>query len=265
MFAKLMKYDFRSTWGLLGMLSVIALGAGALGSVVVRLMEQGAKGGFYTTMLVLAMVTVVFYLVGYCLAAMFLLLGRFYKSRFTDEGYMTFTLPVSNHQILLSSFLNCVLGLLASMIITAVAIFIMVFFGEANMDGQRWEFVKLCFDYVPKFLGEVGVGNTLMFLLMLLAGLISGVLIIMLSITIGAIVARKHKILMAVAAYYGIHIAITVVSVAIGTSSGFNQMTEMVETTFVGFAGCAIAGYAVLSLICYFAMYYLTSRKLNLN
>lgn len=264
MFAKLMKYDFRATWGLLGLLSVIALGAGALGSVVGRLLEREPEG-FFLAMLVISMITVVFYLVGYCLAAMFLQLGRFYKSRFTDEGYMTFTLPVSNHQILLSSLLNCVLGLLACMIITAAAFGILVFFGVEDLDGQRWEFVKLCFDYIPKFLGEVGVGNVLMFLLMLLAGLISEVLTIMLSITIGAIIAKKHKILMAVAAYYGIHIAITIASVAFMTSSGLIRMTKMVQSTFVGFAGWGTAGYCLLSLICYFAMYYLTSRKLNLN
>lgn len=264
MFAKLLKYDFRSTWGLLGLLSIIALGAGALGSVVARMLEQEPKG-FFLTMLVIAMITVVFYLVGYCLAAMFLLLGRFYKSRFTDEGYMTFTLPVNNHQILLSSFLNCTLGLIVCMIITAAAFFIMVFFGMEDLDGHRWEFVKTSFDYLPRFLDEVGVGNILMFLLMLLAGLVSEVLTIMLSITLGAIIAKKHKILMAVAAYYGINLAVSVVSVSFMTSSGLFRMREMVQSTFVGFAGCAAAGYCLLALICYFAMYYLTSRKLNLN
>lgn len=264
MFAKLLKYDFRATWGLLGLLSVIALGAGALGSVVARLLEREPEG-FFLTMLIISMITVVFYLVGYCLAAMFLLLGRYYKSRFTDEGYMTFTLPVSNHQILLSSFLNCTLGLIVCMIITAVAFFIMVFFGVPELDGHRWEAVKLCFDNLPRFLGEVGVGNILMFLLMLLAGLTSEVFTIMLSITIGAIIAKKHKILMAVAVYYGINIAVSVVSVSFMASSGLFRMTEMVQSTFVGFAGCAAAGYCLLSLICYFVMYYLTSRKLNLN
>lgn len=264
MFVKMFKYDFKATWGLLGLLSVIALGAGALGSVVVRLLEREPEG-FFLTMLVISMITVVFYLVGYCIASMFLLLGRFYKSRFTDEGYMTFTLPVSNHQILLSSFLNCTLGLIVCIIITAAAFFIMVFFGEKNLDGQRWGAVKLFFDVLPRFLKEVGVGNLFMLLLMLLAGLISEVFSIMLSITLGAIIARKHKILMAVAAYYGINIAVSIVSVTLMTGSGLLQMREMVQSTFMGFGGCATAGYCLLSLICYFVMYYLTSRKLNLN
>lgn len=262
MFVKMFKYDFKATWGLLGVLSVIALGAGAAGSAVVRLLNQG-QGKFFETMLIISMIAVVFYLVGYSLAAMFLLLSRFYRSRFTDEGYMTFTLPVNNHQILLSSFVNCTLGLIVCMLVTAVSFAILVFFGEESLDGQRWEFVKTCFDHLPGLLKEIGGGNILMFLLMLLAGFISEVLTIMLAITLGAIIAKKHKILTGVVAYYGLHMLITVAGVSILSSRLFDQVMNQAE--FIGFTTWAIAGYAVVALGCYFLMYYLTSRKLNLN
>lgn len=262
MFVKMFKYDFKATWGLLGLLSVIALGAGAAGSAVVRLLNQG-QGKFFETMLIISMIAVVFYLVGYSLAAMFLLLSRFYRSRFTDEGYMTFTLPVNNHQILLSSFVNCTLGLIVCMLVTAVSFAILVFFGSEILDGQRWEFVKTCFDHLPGLLKEIGGGNILMFLLMLLAGFISEVLTIMLAITLGAIIAKKHKILTGVVAYYGLHMLITVAGVSILSSRLFDQVMNQAE--FIGFTAWGIAGYTVVSLACYFLMYYLTSRKLNLN
>lgn len=262
MFVKMFKYDFKATWGLLGLLSVIALGAGAAGSAVVRLLNQG-QGKFFETMLIISMIAVVFYLVGYSLAAMFLLLSRFYRSRFTDEGYMTFTLPVNNHQILLSSFVNCTLGLIVCMLVTAVSFAILVFFGSEILDGQRWEFVKTCFDHLPGLLKEIGGGNILMFLLMLLAGFISEVLTIMLAITLGSIIAKKHKILTGVAAYYGLNMLITIAGVSILSSRLFDQIMEQAE--FIGFTAWGIAGYTVVSLACYFLMYYLTSRKLNLN
>lgn len=262
MFAKLLKYDFKATWGLLGVLSVIALGAGAAGSAVVRLLNQG-QGKFFETMLIISMIAVVFYLVGYSLAAMFLLLSRFYRSRFTDEGYMTFTLPVNNHQILLSSFVNCTLGLIVCMLVTAVSFAILVFFGSEILDGQRWEFVKTCFDHLPGLLKEIGGGNILMFLLMLLAGFVSQVMTIMLAITLGSIIAKKHKILTGVAAYYGLNMLINIAGVSILSSRLFDQIMEQAE--FIGFTAWGIAGYAVVALGCYFVMYYLTSRKLNLN
>lgn len=262
MFAKLMKYDFKATWGLLGVLSLIALGVGTLGSGIVRMLNRGYQG-FPQTLLVLAMMSVVFYLVGYCIASMFLLLGRFYKSRFTDEGYMTFTLPVSTHQVLLSGFLNCTLGLILCALVALLSFGILVFFGVEELDGNRWEFVKLCFDHLPELLDMVGLGNLLMFLAMLLLGFVSEVLTIMLAITLGSIIARKHKLLTGVAAYYGIHMLVTIASVSILSSSVFDMMMD--QAGFQRFGGLTIAGYAMLSLVCYFAMYYLTSRKLNLN
>ena len=45
-----------------------------------------------------------------CAASLFFMIYRFYKRCFTDEGYLTFTLPVTNHQILLSSIINCIIG-----------------------------------------------------------------------------------------------------------------------------------------------------------
>lgn len=262
MFAKLMKYDFRATWGFLGLLSIIALGAGVLGSGIVRMIDRG-NGGFPEAMLLLAMMGVVFYLMGYCIAAMFLLLGRFYKSRFTDEGYMTFTLPVTTHQVLLSSFLNCTLGMILCVLITVVSFGILGFFGIEELDGERWEFVKLCFERLPDFLEMIGVGNLLMFLLVLLTGFISEVLTIMLAITLGAIIAKKHKILMGVVAYYGVHVLITIACVMILNFNVFDNM--LTQSGFFGLAGWTAAGYAVLSLICYFVMYWFTDRKLNLN
>lgn len=262
MFVKMFKYDFKATWGLLGLLSVIALGVGAMGSVVVRLLEQGYSG-FLQTMLIVAMITVVFYLVGYCLAAMLLLLGRFYKSRFTDEGYMTFTLPVTNHQVLLSSFLNCTLGLILCMFITVVSFGILAFFGSSELDGSRWVFVKTCFDYLPRFIREIGGGRILLFLLMLLAGFLSEILTIMLAITLGSIIAKKHRLLVGVMAYYGIHMLITIGSATIMASIVFDNV--MNRAGFNAFVGWMIAGYGAVSLICYFVMYWLTSRKLNLN
>lgn len=265
MFVKMFKYDFKATWGLLGLLSVIALGVGVLGSGVARMLGH-APDGLPMTLLILAMMAVVFYLVGYCIASMFLLLGRFYKSRFTDEGYMTFTLPVSTHQVLLSSFLNCALGMLLCMIVTAVSFGILVFFGAESLDSHRWEFVKLCFEHLPELwdlLDKVGVGNILMFLLMLLAGFLSQIMTIMLAITLGSIIAKKHKILTGVVAYYGINTLITIAGVSILSSRLFDQV--MSEAEFIGFSAWAVAGYAVVALGCYFVMYWLTSRKLNLN
>lgn len=274
MFVKLLKYDFRSSWGLLGLLSLIALGAGAAGSGLIRYIDNGTNGDIWEILSFIAFMLVVFYLIAYSIAALFILLGRFYKSRFTDEGYLTFTLPVSTHQILLSSFLNCFLGVLLAVVVTAVSFGIFFFFGISELDGQRLEFIRLCFQKLPEIIDLTDVGNILLGLLAALTAMAGELLTIMLAITIGSVVVKKHKILMAVVFYYAIGTVKQIVLIVGGSwVSRLNsqagiafQLTEEMGLTFfrngtlLVFTVCA-AGAAA----CYFIMYWLTHKKLNLN
>ncbi len=265
MFAKLLKHDFRSTWGLLGLLSVISLGAGVLGIILARILEATEPEGVWAVIGVLTFVAVVFYLMAYSVAAMFVLLGRFYKSRFTDEGYLTFTLPVTTHQVLLSSFVNCSLGVLFSGIVTVFSFAFMVFFGEADFDGQRIELIGMMFDYLPELLDVAGVGNILLFLLVLLAGFAGELMTIMLAITAGALLAKKHKMLMGVAVYYGLHMVMSTLGVLVLNYFGSALITEMTQDSFVAFFGILALGLTILTVGLYFLMYWLVHKKLNLN
>lgn len=262
MFAKLLKHDFRASWGLLGILSLIALGAGAAGSGLIRYIDNGTNGDIWELLSLIAMMGVIFYLIAYSIAVMFILLGRFYKSRFTDEGYLTFTLPVTTHQVLLSSFLNCFLGLLAATVVTVVSFGIFTFFGIKELDGERMEFIRLCFQKLPDLIDLAGWGNILSFLVMALAGTACELLTIMLSITIGSVLAKKHKILAAIGVYYGLHVGLSILCSVMFDSALASELTAntfqhvMLTSTLLG-TGTGLA--------CYFVMYCLTHKKLNLN
>ena len=94
----------------------------------------------------------------------------------------------------------------------------------------------------------------LVLLNMVLMGLAT-LLTLMLAVTIGATAAKKHPILLAIAVYYGlslVRMAAYLNAVNACTSSG---------ATLAALAGVNAAAM----LIAYFWMYYLTSRRLNLN
>ncbi len=265
MFTKLLKHDFRSTWGLLGLLSLICLGAGTLGSVLVRGLNATEADSLVQALLVIGFMTIIFYLIAYSVASMFLLLGRFYKSRFTDEGYLTFTLPVTSHQVLLSGFTNCALGLLLSFFVTILSFGIMVFFGIEELDGERIAFI-MCLQHLPKFLDMAGVGNILLFLLMLLAAMANELMTIMLAITIGAVIAKKHPLLTAIGAYYGIQIVVSVLgTMALNFVGNGILGVELTQENFVLVFGLITLGLTALAVTCYYLMYWLVQKKLNLN
>ena len=93
MFAKLLKMEFRSTWNVLGILCLSLVGAGLLGGVAIRyLVGASAPKEWLEVLCTLAITAAVLFFVVCGVAALIVQIVRFYRSRFTDEGYLTFTL-----------------------------------------------------------------------------------------------------------------------------------------------------------------------------
>ena len=82
-------------------------------------------------------------------------------------------------------------------------------------------------------------------------------MLLMLAVTIGAMVAKKHPILMAVIVYYGV---VVLRSISFGCFLGSAAMK-----TFAGSLTVMDLTSLVVMAGSYFAIYYLTSRKLNLT
>ena len=138
MFAKLLKHEWKSTAGLLGILSLAALGLSVLGTVILRILnnygDQMSGNGY--PLVPVALGTMLFFLavalIAYAVGSRILLLARFYRNKFTDEGYLTFTLPVNCHQIFLSALLNMVAWSLITGAVTAAVVGIVALFGTAT-------------------------------------------------------------------------------------------------------------------------------------
>jgi len=88
-------------------------------------------------------------------------------------------------------------------------------------------------------------------------GALSELIVLMLAVTIGAMLAKKHKLLAAVAVYYGITMVQSVLfsMVAISVSTTQDPTPLLASPGVLGIV-TALGGY--------FLMHYLTSKKLNL-
>ena len=125
-----------------------------------------------------------------------------------------------------------------------------------------WELLpRLLQDVANSLTGEL-MGYGLMMLLAGTLGFICEIILLMLCITIGAMVAKKHKLLAAVGAYYGIQVAVSIVEAVFLASQVVRVVGE--ANIFFRVFGMNSVLMLILSLLSYFAMYYLTDRKLNL-
>ena len=270
MFTKLLKHEWRATRGMLGTLCLVCLGASLLGGGTMRYLilasSQDAEHNAIVALNVLAMVAAMIVVAVAGVAGLFLYIGRFYKSRFTDEGYLTFTLPVNTHQNLLSSMINSAIGMVIVFFVICAALVIWLMIGFSGIPDfyktvweklpELWEvFLRVC-DQMPwKYVG--------LFLMNVLTGSVCELVVLMLSVTIGSIIAKKHKILATVGVYYGINVVISMVSsftMAMGAFSGADGKLWMLR-----FFNSTAALMVVISVAGYFLMYALVDRKLNLN
>lgn len=261
MFGKLMKAEWRASRRVIGALCAVVLISGALLGLLGNLLLRESSGswqlpGFVNVLFSLLSVAAALAVALSLAASVFYALWRYYRSRFTEEGYLTYTLPVNNHQLMLSSILASVLEILLVGLATvaAVAMAFGIFAAELPWNEVDWGLVWSRFRELLSL--RPVVGDVLLVLLNMVLMFLATLLTLMLAVTIGATAAKKHPVLLAIAVYYGLSL--------VRMAACLNAADAAYLSS--GAALAALAGVnAAAMLIAYFWMYYLTSRRLNLN
>lgn len=277
MLGKLLKHEWKAVWKvptlLLGILMLIGLIAGSTFSMPiwdsdwVGLPMSG----------VMLIVTFFFALSGVSIGITIYLGVRYYKSMFTDEGYLTHTLPVSARELLL----NKVITMSAwSLIATAGVIVSLAIFGGVAvlalkpLNSEFARDVMRALAELPELFSDPALagfqGFCASLLLMMLTSVFSGTMILIGAITLGQMV-RKHRILGAIGAYFAINTVVQMVNTMVMMPMTFGSMNNIwwdMDSPFPIFTGF----YTVMSLVfvavavgLYFLCEYLIKRQLELE
>lgn len=260
MFAKLLKMEFRSTWNVLGILCLSLVGAGLLGGLAIRYLEgASAPKEWLSVLCMLASIAAALFFVVCGAAALIVQIVRFYRSRFTDEGYLTFTLPVTTHQVLLSSFVTSAVNLIAVAAVAVVSFILMGLCAIPNFEILR-NGVEILGQGMSELWARLTQADVLqafgLFLVNVVAAFSNELILIMLAVTIGSLVAKKHKILAAVGFYYILHLVDL-------TFTGIS-MVKLVDSPN-SLLGLLALVNLIIAVAGYFLMYFLVDKKLNLN
>lgn len=210
---------------------------------------------------------------------------RFYRSMYTDEGYLSHTLPVTANQLFLSKVLVSGVWYLFITIgigISVVALIVSLMTGLLNIgelssvltqyNGNIWEFLADAFYELGRtYEEEMGI-NLLHYGITLLLTYVAGPFIAMVTLfgalTIGQL-SSKHKGFMGILAYAGV----TILSSIIGSTvqSAFMFGTNVMSSQS-GISVSANSAYDInvitsllLAAIMYGVSYYIMNKKLNLD
>ena len=176
------------------------------------------------------------------IATIFLIIRRFKGSVYDRQGYLTLTLPVSEHQIIIAKLLGGLVWSILSYIVFILSILIIIFLTPIEKD-----FTAL-YNFISPYLSYGGL-----YAVSLLVSSISWILSIYLAISIGQLF-NEYRTAMGILAYI-------VISIVIGYITFFFR----VDNDFNVIAGTEILRNLFLSAIYYLGTYYILKNKVNLQ
>lgn len=281
MIRKLLKYDFKSMlrfWYVAAITTAVLTVIGCGCMHVVNNTRSYPEAIIILSWIFLAIVILSY--LAFSIVAIIIIFARFYKNLFTDEGYLTFTLPVKKITVLNSKIISGFTILFATSLVIFAEICLLlnsvtISFGflpgemPANTVLEAlWRSIK---HMIEADHTALGYANFLTVLLTCIATTLFQLLFIYVCITIGSIVAKKAKVALAIAFYY-------IASSSFGTVMGIlytmvvpylsERLGEVSRNSQVAVSTLIIWAVFITVLLgcalCYAFLHKALDRKLNL-
>lgn len=215
MLTLVMKYDLRSCFrrALPHIGSLFVLAVFAMGLLYFSLSLDGSPIEFIFTALYFMCVTAMaaLFLFLLCLGAI-----SFYRTLFTGEGYLFMSLPIKSGRLVNAKIMSALIYECAILIIGILALVIASVLPASLYDYDK--LVVILRTIVAVFLEGIEVTWITVTLssLGILTELIAQTVILLSSITVGSLVAERHRVLLSLGVFLGINLSLGVVELIFG-------------------------------------------------
>lgn len=292
MLGKLIKHEWKSIGKVGGMMLLAMLVVTIIGCILIQVTSIGemftndnVEDVQVIGMVFGVMTSVIIYMLMLCSVTygMFIYLGvRFYKTMYTDEGYLIHTLPVTAHQILGSKLLVSGLWYLFITAAIVISVFTLIFSAISGMLTEflaeegigLWEAIGEIIDEIAVAYEEIGfdlVRYGITMVILLLLGPFSGLMTLFGALTIGQL-SRKYKALMGILVYFGLMLINMVIAMIVQMVVTINQTVNIIANpnsmeTFnmnATYDASMIISIA-MGAIMYVVSYLIITKKLNLD
>lgn len=217
MFGKVLKHDLRAILRFFLLGAILSLAGAIGGGLLFRLFMYVTDNETDSIILNLSAIFSLFaglfcllaILLSYLLTKL-LVFVRFYRHFFTDEGYLTFTLPVKRSVLFLSKNVSALIWSVAQLAVTVISILLFaILVTPPKAGGFPINFAVL--SGIGDLLASAWSGIGAWFLVYLLEGILIGTVYLVFStllvyfcITVGAMLVKRAKLLLSIGIYYAI-------------------------------------------------------------
>ena len=243
MFWNLVRYEFKNVnkWYLALYGAVLALSViiGLQASAIKMLSSQDQE----SIMLVFQAFIFGGLIITMSISTLILIIRRFKGSVYERQGYLTLTLPVSEHQIILAKLLGAFLWSLLSAVVFILSIYIFL----VTVDPQIIDAYMIRY-FFGHYLDSIGLS-----LISYIFSTVAGILCIYFSISIGQLF-NEYRTALAVVAYIAIQIVL-----------GFITLNLRIDFDYNWVLSFEIFKDLILSVGFYLGTYYILKNKVNLQ
>ena len=280
MLGKALKYDLRAVLKLWVLFTAILFGVCFVGAFALRALTTSTEFTVFSLFATAGVMLSVFVMSCYIMGVQLLVLFRFYQNFFTDEAYLTFTLP-AKRSTLLNSKLICGF-IFTSVDIIAVCLAALLFISMATVSAtDHTLIITQFFDAIFKIYKSIFVPfnawaciYTFLGAVIYIAMTVFSTFLIYACMTLGCTMVRKYKLLMAILVYYAVNMCISILtyvgSIILGISTlgsvsvlsqySDGQIKAVILFVMIGI----IAFFTVLSVLTYKFTLSKIERNLNL-
>ena len=243
MFWNLVRYEFKNVnkWFLALYAAVLSL------SVIIGIQGSTLSNTYYQDkgVVMLVFLSLVFggLVITLSISTLILIIQRFKGSVYDRRGYLTLTLPVSEHQILSAKLLGAFVWSLTSTLVFLFSLYIIIVMVDPGA------YLSTFAEYILKNYQD----NFWLALISYIFNTLAGILCIYLSISIGQLF-NEYRTALAVVAYIAIQIVL-----------GFITLNLRIDFDYNWVLSFEIFKDLILSLVFYLGTYYIIKNKVNLQ
>lgn len=277
MLRKLLKYDVRALfkyWYISALTSIgLSVLAGTL-ALALNTMDHANHEGLLSLLVLAEVLCVIGLGVIMVLTPVYILI-RLYRSFFSDEGYLTFTLPVRRETLLQSKIISSFLLSLATFVLYLFNgfVFFAIFETDVVFSARLWREIGRV---ITELAAETGAGYLVLYLLegiaICAAVTLVSILTVFLCMTLASVITKKHRVLATIGLFYAFQAVVTFAAQTFIFSGALGTLVEQMEN--LSRAAGLFAIFAVLLLLgaflasVFFALYlvqiHLLERKWKL-
>ncbi len=244
MFSKLLKYDFRSLTKFGLPISIITLGLGMLGAIDAFFAFRAlfteiyeGDGSFGVVMFSsLGLISLIFIIYGILLCAtimQIIVYVNYYKTLCTDQGYLTFTLPVKQKDILLSKSLNSFIWgaiVTVAIIVSLAAIIMAIYFGVESVTPSNPTAPD---DSLYPTDTMTGVWEVILILLTVILYALNNTQLIFMVIFFASVISKKNKGLVAIGLVVATNLVYSILSSLVSSIISFSAISSSTNTLII--------------------------------